>query len=141
MARQFFNGSQIITEVADPLLWDKINSKMAKDSGVYIVFSKQNGLYEQVSRVLSIDPNGTLYIGKANSFKERVIGLKKSIIYKSNAHDFGIRYYRNIQFQNKFPVESLYVALLQSDTPFETEQQLLKEYLNDFGELPPFNFI
>lgn len=96
-----------------------------------------------ILRLLKLDPNGRLYIGKANVFTQRFINLLKSLNpdLKGSGHDFAYAYMRLSAVSEAFPVETLRFTLRFSPTPYETEQEELQSYCQEFGELPPFNAV
>lgn len=124
--------------------WHEINGEFKESGGIYILKCSQNGTLSAptpINRILKTDNNGILYIGKANSFLDRVINLKKSIMpnYKSQNHECGTTFKNHKQLSSKFPFEYLYVQLIPSGDPIELENKLLTEYEKEFGELPPLN--
>lgn len=128
---------------ADPDFWNNINERHQTKGGVYKIIAVRNGQRQPVGRFLGTDTNGVLYIGKATSFIDRVIDLKKSISpdYNSSAHICGKRYKSNPNIAIKFPYDILFVDLIPSDTPEELERRLITEYAMTFGEVPPLNAI
>jgi hypothetical protein len=91
--------------------------------------------------LLGCDKEGILYIGKASSFLDRVIGLKKSLSpeYISSEHECGYRYKNHSVVFTQFPYLSLHVALIACENPRESEKEYIQKYYDSFGELPPFN--
>jgi hypothetical protein len=129
--------------IASPTFWDDINRDFGTGGGIYKLFSKRDGKIQPINRFLGQDENGTLYIGKATSYIDRVIGLKKTLDpkYKSSPHICGRRYNKNIRVQEAFPFTDLFVQLESSDDPVNREKELLLEYFNTFGEVPPLNAV
>ena len=112
--------------------------------GVYKIIAIEDGERIPVNRFLGTDTEGVLYIGKATSFINRVIDLKKSIApppYKGTSHICGRRYKSIPSIAAKFPYELLYVEFFLNYTPEVKERELLTEYINRFGEVPPLNAI
>ena len=128
-------------QIADNDLWNKIHSLYQAKGGVYKIIAFQNGQRVTINRFLGQDTSGTLYIGKANSFINRVIDLKKSIDpdYESSAHDFGKQYKFKPNIANQFPYEILFMELIESDKSAELEKVLILEYKEKFGEVTPLN--
>lgn len=125
-------------------MWHEINDQFNNGGGVYILKclrSADSLTPVPINRLLGSDKDGTLYIGKANCFTDRVAELKKSISpdYSSGSHECGSRYKSNDIFSKELPYENLYIELIGSDNPRETEASKLKEYEKQYGELPPFN--
>lgn len=123
--------------------WVLINDKHSTRGGVYKIIAVEDGIRKPINRFLGTDPEGVLYIGKATSFVDRVINLKKSIAseYKGTSHICGRRYKANPNIAKLFPYGILHIELTQSDTPEEFEKKLLVEYRTTFGEVPPLNAI
>jgi len=125
----------------DTNLWNKIHEHFGNNGGIYKVIAIRDDEPVTINRFLGSDKDGVLYIGKALSYLDRVITLKKSTApkYKSSNHEFGARYKQHTSIKIHFPFETLYVKLQQSDTPNELECNELKKYFDTFGELPPLN--
>lgn len=122
-------------------LWKEIYKDFEEKGGAYILFYKDKEQIRPISRFLGIDTNGILYIGKATSYLDRVINLKKSLdpVKKSSSHICGRRYKKNINIVNEFPFQSLYIRILTHENPEVKERELLSEYFDKFGEVPPLN--
>ena len=127
--------------ISDTMLWDKINNAFGNRGGVYKVIAIKNEAPITINRLLGADTNGVLYIGKAISYLDRVITLKKSLdpVYISSNHDFGVRHKKHSLITEQFPYEILFVELLESENPNDLERKELNEYYDKFGELPPMN--
>lgn len=134
---------ELTIQLADENNWHQIDAALGKKGGVYRLFAINGGAPCLIPRVLNSDASGTLYIGKANCFLDRVIDLKKSILpnYASSSHDAGVRYKRLTPLQQKYPVHELMVQLSSGDNPIEMEREALKSYIETFGEVPPLNAI
>lgn len=132
--------------IADPNFWKEIEQAFGKQGGVYRLFSKQNGAIRSINRFMGTDETGTLYIGKANSFLNRVIDLKKSILseYRGKSHICGRRYKALCLISSiaeKFPEDTLYVQLFSAEFPHILESRMLEAYERKFGEVPPMNAV
>jgi hypothetical protein len=127
-------------KISSENMWHEINEAHGESGGVYILRCGDDKPIS-ISRLLANVESGTLYIGKANSFINRVAELKKSISpkYNSGSHECGARYKSHSEISNIFPFEQLYLNLVASDDPRSTESNLLQEYEEKFGELPPLN--
>lgn len=141
------NFKLVMTEnllsLSDKDLWRLMNEVHAEKGGAYKIIAFRDGRRIPIRRFLDIDNDGVLYIGKANSFIDRVIELKKSISpeYKGSAHICGRRYKSNPNISKLFPFDSLYVETIQSNDPEQLERSLLREYAMRYGEVPPLNAI
>lgn len=127
-----------------PLLsdnWYEIRDYFGEDSGgVYVLFLEKDSKIMPVSRLLSNDENGILYIGMTVSFLDRPILLKKTIANKTETgHDCGLLYNKLSDKENILPRECLKILLIEHSDPMHLEYKLLQQYFNSFGELPPFN--
>jgi hypothetical protein len=117
---------------------------MGSQRGVYILFAldeRKNPI--PLNRVLETDSEGILYIGQTSKqdFKKRVDMLRRvlSPLKKSTAHS-GAKNYKQIKkLQEKFPVDVLHIRIIASDTPKNTETELIETYRQQFGEVPPLN--
>jgi len=122
-------------------LWNEINNDFQDKGGAYKLFYQANGQVRPIGRFLDIDNDGILYIGKAICYLDRVIELKKTIdpTMKSASHICGRRYYNNDNIVKEFPYPNLFIQLIGNDNPRDKEKELLSEYFNKFGEVPPLN--
>jgi len=68
-----------VYRLADSDLWHQINKDFNTKGGVYRLIYQENNYPKPIGRFLGINTGGILYIGKANSFLDRVINLKKTI--------------------------------------------------------------
>lgn len=133
------NGSY---KLSDKRFWEKIKKDFGKGGGTYELYCMlPKTEIVPVQRMLKTDESGTLYIGRATSFLDRVIGLKKSLSpdHISSNHECGVRYKDSKTLQEKFPYEYLYIELHGTDKGMELEREKLKYYVREFGELPPLN--
>jgi hypothetical protein len=123
--------------------WNQVNEVHQEKGGVYRLLSIQEGKPKEINRFLGVDREGILYIGKAESFLDRVSNLKKSIApgYRGTAHGCGINYKSNPAIEKLYPYESLYLELLESESPRKLEAALIKEYVQTYGEVPPLNAV
>lgn len=133
----------LIFRFADDDFWYQIRDKVGIKGGAYLLFSRTDSEKQPqpVNRLLGVDTKGFLYIGKADSYLDRVIELKKSLSpdHKSSGHECGARWKKHKGIRSKFPYETLHISLFPSENPFHEEKRLLEEYLESYGELPPLN--
>ena len=121
-------------------LWNDINEKFSENGGTYSLHWLDGELKPvKISRLFGIDEEGILYIGRAISFLDRIITLKKTLIYKSSGHIAGRRINSVKIILNKIPIDNLYVSLNQTDNSITDEKLLIKTYEENYGELPPLN--
>lgn len=127
--------------IADEDLWYQIRDSFGEAGGIYAVLAMKNEKIIPIPRLLGSDPEGRLYIGKANSFLDRVIDLKKSTApsYSSSSHEFGVRYKANERLQQQFPYSNLFLHLVGIAEASSEEKAQLQAYCEQFGELPPLN--
>ena len=124
-------------------LWNDINRDFENNGGTYRMFAKENDQVLPIGRLLGKDEQGTLYIGKATRFLDRVIDLRKTLDpdYKTSTHICGRRYNKNPSIQESFPFSRLYIELARDDRPGLKESELIQEYFERYGEVPPLNAI
>lgn len=135
-------GENLI-RIADDDFWFIINDRFQTSGGIYKIIAVREGKRQTINRFLGTDLEGILYIGKAESFLDRVINLKKSISpkYNGTSHICGRRYKSNPNIAKQFPFENLYIQLTQSDSPETLEKSAIERYRLIFGEVPPLNAI
>jgi hypothetical protein len=128
--------------ISDSEFWSKINTDFGEGGGIYQLYCcDENDQIIKTNRLLKTDNNGILYIGKATSFLDRVITLKKSISpnYNSDNHECGVRYKSSDLTKAKFPFDYLRIKLIGCENIDSKEKELLTKYEQEFGELPPLN--
>ena len=126
--------------LSDENLWYKLN-ELKPTGGVYILKLFHNSKPRKIGRLLSHDPEGILYIGKCETFTDRVINLKKTISpnYRSESHICGRRMKNIIGFEKYFPFSDLRIEIFPSETPIVLEKECIENYFQEFGEVPPLN--
>lgn len=123
-------------------LWTLIDIDFGNDGGIYKVIWIKDNKPKTISRLINSDNQGVLYIGKAQTFLDRVIDLKKSLLpkYKTDNHDFGKRYNNTPILKENILLDELFIELTSSKKPELKEAEELEKYYKTHGELPPFNF-
>jgi hypothetical protein len=93
-----------------------------------------------VPRFLKDDSNGILYIGKGKMLdtNHRLGKLINAFNQTEQMHNAGIRYSMG-KLRSSYPIEHIKVYIHLCESPRDTEVELLKTYMEEFGELPPFN--
>ena len=110
--------------------------------GVYLIYSLgKKGFPKKIQRILKLDENGVLYIGKSKNLRRRLIMLWRSLNreYKTEAHVFAEKYNSNKRFRERFPFDSLAISYTKNNDPSNLEKKKIKKYIIDLGEMPPFN--
>ena len=59
--------------------------------------------------------------------------------YKTSAHTYAEKYNNNHNFRNRFPLNTLAISFSCKSNPRAHENKALKNYMKDFGEIPPCN--
>jgi hypothetical protein len=117
---------------------------LGTQKGVYILFALSSDSKPiPINRVLDVDEEGILYIGQTSKqdFKKRVEMLRRvlSPLKKSTGHS-GAKNYKHIKkLQDRFPVEMLHIKIEKAEEPKNRERQLIEDYRQKFGEVPPLN--
>ncbi len=112
-----------------------------EDGGVYHIYCYKDKTPLKINRVLRLDNDGILYIGKSENLRARIRMLWRVLNpnLKATAHTFGTKYNENKRLKKAFPLKSLYVSFQISKKPKTLENKLLDKYFAKFGEVPPFN--
>lgn len=123
--------------LAEEQFWKNI----PKDGGIYKILCIQNKKPIKINRVLGIDNQGILYIGKSDNLKERLRMIWRVLNpnLKANAHTFGTKYNGNYKLRKVFPLKTLFVSYKTTTAPKTLETKLINQYFAKFGEVPPFN--
>jgi hypothetical protein len=125
-------------KIDNPDFWHALPS----NQGVYTIIAFSDSKKPiALNRVGEIDKDGILYFGKTGNIQERLRMLWRTIQndYKANAHPFGKRYKEFAILRKLFPITSLVVTYAIDKNPEKAESKLIKDYVNIFGEVPPFN--
>jgi len=122
-------------------LWREINNDFQQKGGAYKLLLKNNTKTVPINRFLGTDDSGILYIVKANCYLDRILALRKTIDpnLKSKSHICGRRYNKNEKIKEQFPYANLFIQLIEDQYPEIKERELIDDYFNRFGEVPPLN--
>lgn len=120
----------------------KIDSTL-KQNGVYKIFLFKDDKPITIPRFLGKDESGLAYIGAAEKtsleYRLTCFIASKDLTKKQNNHSGGIK----IKKQTKLldltnDLVFMYKVLLTSNAK-EKEREMLKNYITEFGEVPPLN--
>jgi hypothetical protein len=126
-----------LISLAEKQFWKNI----PENGGVYHIRCFKNNKVININRVLGIDNDGILYIGKSDNLRERLRMLQRVLNpkLKATAHTFGTKYNDNKNLKIAFPLKTLFVSIEVAEEPKNLESKLLDKYFIKFGEVPPFN--
>jgi hypothetical protein len=106
--------------------------------------SPQDGVYilkanKPIHRLIGADNEGVLYIGKGKGVVnyKRVGNLVNSLKKTDMSHDGGLRFTEKIK--NVYPLTSMTIDIILTENYKQLEGELILEYIEKHGELPPFN--
>ncbi|KAA3631272.1 MAG: hypothetical protein DWP97_13555 [Calditrichaeota bacterium] len=125
--------------------WENIPEDIKSNYGIYKIQCFDDKLEKiiKIPRVLELDEDGILYIGKTTLFSRRINFLIRSLNPNTlgQSHICGRRYNNefNINIRKRFPFERLCITLIQDDNPDEREKEELKKYAIRFGVPPVLN--
>ena len=113
------------------------------EPGVYKIFLFERGLPKSISRFLNNDETGLIYIGAAEktslAYRLTCFLASKNSEKKQNNHSGGNKIKHNVQlslFTSKLVF--MYEVIVTKDAK-KKEREMLKNYINYFGEVPPLN--
>lgn len=118
------------------------HASIPSESGIYKIYSlNKNNLPVPLARLLGIDVQGVLYIGKSENLKDRIRMLWRVLnpAYKATAHTFGVNYNSLQVIKKAFPLATLAVEFEVCKNPKAIEKKALEDYRQKFGEVPPLN--
>jgi len=103
--------------------------------GIYILHAGK-----PVPRLLKEDADGILYIGKGEilDYHNRIGKFVNSLNATEVVHDGGIRF-NTEAIKKVYPLEDARIEVVLTKDPVGLEKERLRKYLDEFGELPPFN--
>jgi excinuclease UvrABC nuclease subunit len=110
--------------------------------GVYKIYSLDvEGNPLPLQRVLGADVDGVLYIGKTSNLKNRLRMLWRALNpdYLATGHTFGVNYKQLEIIRHAFPLQTLAVDYEVTTHYGERETELIEQYRQQFGEVPPMN--
>jgi hypothetical protein len=125
-------------KLSNNFFWQTIPSK----PGVYHIYSLDpKNKPKKLQRLIGKDEEGILYIGKSENLRERLRMLWRVLNPDLNAtaHTFGEKYNTYQVLKSNFPLNTLAIKFRCSNNAKELEIKLIDEYINIFGEVPPFN--
>jgi hypothetical protein len=140
--------------IADPFLWEKIDASHQKAGGIYKLRCLEKNGYLSIDRLGGSDDGGILYIGAAAVLSYRLASVRKAICaafgidhyIDPGVHPAGAHLQKYSFLQARLPHDRLCVTLEpveetrdDPDAHFKKENEVLADYCNQFGELPPFN--
>lgn len=137
------NNSEIIIDVLHSSFYEQITKiSPAKNTGIYILRKyNSKGVITPIPRLIKLDTEGILYIGKSDDLTRR-LGVLVNLINgttKTGKHSMGRRFQEVSILKQHIKPENLKLHITIIDKPRELESKLLDKYLNEFGELPPLN--
>lgn len=111
-------------------------------SGVYrlvgLTIEGDVGTPAIITRLHGQDTTGTLYIGKAGQLHQRLNQFRRSLI-REMSHEAAYTYRESRIMQEKFPRLAFAMLETPANMAFGVEQDLIRAYLNSFGDSPPLN--
>jgi hypothetical protein len=111
--------------------------------GVYrlIGLATENALrIATIERTCGADVTGTLYLGEAGWLNERLNQLRRSL-GREDTHGASLMWRQSVALQSKFPTNKLGIGILFTGATMHgwIERDLIRAYLNTFGDTPPLN--
>ena len=93
-----------------------------------------------ISRTCTDDATGTLYIGEAGWLNDRLNQLRRSL-HSEDSHPASRMWKQSPVLRSKFPANKLGVSLFFTSVRMHklVESDLIRAYLNAFGDTPPLN--
>lgn len=113
-----------------------------EQGGVYWIYSlDDNDIPCPINRILDTDYNGVLYIGESGNLRERLRMLWRVLNpdYGATAHPFGMNYNSLPELRLRFPLHTLAIEWEVNANHKDYETQLISDYRQHFGEVPPLN--
>lgn len=111
-------------------------------TGIYKVFSiNENGERMKINRLISFDSDGIIYIGKSTNLGHRLGNLVNLLNNTTSTakHPMGNRYQRIENLKKYFLVNRLRIEVEFCKNPRIREIDLIENYLQKHGEVPPLN--
>ena len=112
-----------------------------ESGGIYVIHLYDKEIPKKINRILGIDEEGILYMGKSENIRERLRMLFRVINpkLKTTVHTLGSKYNANKLLREKFPLHSLCISYRISKDPKIFESKFLDICFAKFGEISPFN--
>jgi hypothetical protein len=123
----------------------QLNRKSIKglqNEGVYRIFLYKDGKPSPLDRLVKTDYSGLFYIGSTERTVEERLGefLRGMNLNNNDEYHSGSMKIRRNTVLLEFVLEhSLYFSFEYCNVPKGMEDDLLKEYSQEFGEKPPLN--
>ena len=93
-----------------------------------------------ISRACGEDASGTLYVGESGWLNERLNQLRRSL-HGEDTHGASDMWRQSELLKSTFPSNKLGVSMLFTDVLMHgfVERDIIRAYLNSFGDTPPLN--
>ncbi len=125
----------------------EVKVEIQSNSGIYKMIALDiEGKPREINRLLSVDEEGILYIGKSENLQERMIKMQRAFKghnrLKKPPHIAVRTILGNPKIQAAFPLDQIGVVIEYTDGNESAklmETRYLQEYHSDFGETPPLN--
>jgi hypothetical protein len=93
-----------------------------------------------ISRACGDDESGTLYLGETGWLNQRLNQLRRSL-HGEDTHGASRMWRQSAALKSRFPSSKLGVAVLFTKVRMHgwIERDLVRAYLNSFGDTPPLN--
>jgi hypothetical protein len=119
------------------------SKKRHRFCGVYRLFGLNSDNARDaatINRLVGHDDTGTLYIGEAGRMNARLNQLRRSF-RREETHGAVRRWQDSELLKSRFPKERLAIAILWTTVRMhqKIEGDLIRAYLNSFGDTPPLN--
>lgn len=128
-----------------PILTKDEISRIPQLIGVYRIYAKtQNNVPIPITRFCGTDHSGLLYIGQTSGQNLRIrlyqFYASSNTEMLTRNHSGGLKYCNNPIIRETLGENHLlYFDYELNEKPNKREEQLLQEYITEFGEYPPLN--
>lgn len=118
----------------------EIDEKAGAESGVYKIYWVKNHQSQVICRLCKNDKSGLLYIGQTEgALVNRLNEFRCSAFLNSSNHIAGKKYRQNETLKKLIRQEEIVAEIFPCNNPKKKETEMLLEYKNKYGEVPPLN--
>ena len=126
--------------------WEPLSNLQSAEPkrGVYRIRCRDGNRVQMIARANGLDGNGIVYVGRSANVRTRLFQ------FYENARSPQAQYpniaglnYRDRGYSRRFPLSELefcYVLRSTADQAANTEAAVIRQYLDQFLDLPPLNF-
>ena len=119
---------------------EEIDSNTQLKPGIYKLYWVKDKTRKSIPRICATDNSGLLYIGKTDgTLRNRLNQFRCTAFLNSTNHSGALKYRTNPILNSLIKQNEIFAEVYYCNNPLQKEQNELKAYTAQFGEVPPLN--